>query len=392
MMSIATETQPAADPEPVTKAPLVWVRDVSYTFGQGELSNQVLKNNNLELYPGEIVIMTGQSGSGKTTLLTLIGGLRRLQEKGGNIQVLGHELAGMSADDFMRIRRRIGFIFQAHNLFGSLTAVQNVRLALELGGDTGASPKTDAQVQQRAIDLLGRLGLGKKIHHKPQQLSGGQRQRVAIARALANQPRLILADEPTAALDAESADIVLELLKETVRSGDRTAIVVTHDTKILESAHRIINMRYGEIVSNIDVERAKKICKFLKECKVLKELLSGMLTEFDLAIADRMTEESFSSGSVIIRKGEEGDKFYMIQEGVVEVMRPLSDGSWHHDEIAEGGFFGEVALIRNETRNATVVAKTDVELFVLQRSQFNEILSLRSGFQEQLQGVLAYRL
>ena len=392
MMSVATETQTGADPEPATIAPLVWVRDVSYTFGQGELTNQVLTNNDLELYPGEIVILTGQSGSGKTTLLTLIGGLRRLQEKGGNIQVLGRELAGMSAEDLIRVRRRMGFIFQAHNLFGSLTAVQNVRLALELGDDTGALPRTDAQVQQRAVDLLVRLGLGKKIHNKPQQLSGGQRQRVAIARALANQPRLILADEPTAALDAESADIVLDLLKETVRSGDRTAIVVTHDTKILESAHRIINMRYGEIVSNINVERAKKICKFLKDCKVLKEFMSGMLTEFDLAIADRMTEESFSPGSVIVHKGEDGDKFYMIREGVVEVMRPLGDGSLHRDEMTEGGFFGEVALIRNTKRNATVVAKTHVELFVLQRSQFNEILSLRSGFQEQLQAVLAYRL
>jgi putative ABC transport system ATP-binding protein len=305
---------------------------------------------------------------------------------------LGRELAGMNAEDLIRIRRRIGFIFQAHNLFGSLTAVQNVRLALELGDDSGTLPKTDAQVQQRAVDLLVRLGLGKKIHHKPQQLSGGQRQRVAIARALANQPRLILADEPTAALDAESADIVVDLLKETIRSGDRTAIVVTHDTKILESAHRIINMRYGEIVSNINVERAKKICKFLQECKVLKELMSGILTDLDLAIANRMTVESFSPGSAIVRQGEDGDKFYMVHEGVVEVIRPLSDGSMHHDEIAEGGFFGEVALIRSQQRNATVVAKTQVELFVLQRSQFNEILSLRSGFQEQLQGVLARRL
>ena len=196
MMSVATETEIGADSAPATKAPLVWVRDVSYTFGLGqkEVSNPVLKNNNLELYPGEIVILTGQSGSGKTTLLTLIGGLRRLQKGGGNIQVLGHELAGMSDEDLIRLRRNIGFIFQAHNLFGSLSAVQNVRLPLELGDGTDTSPKTNAEVQQRAVDLLNRLGLGAKIHHKPQKLSGGQRQRVAIARALANQPRLILAD------------------------------------------------------------------------------------------------------------------------------------------------------------------------------------------------------
>ena len=394
MMSVATETENGVDSEPVAKAPLVWVREVSYTFGLGqkEVSNPVLKNNNLELYPGEIVILTGQSGSGKTTLLTLIGGLRRLQKGGGNIQVLGHELAGMSDEDLIRLRRQIGFIFQAHNLFGSLSAVQNVRLPLELGVGAESLLRTNADVQERAVDLLKRLGLGAKIHHKPQKLSGGQRQRVAIARALANQPRLILADEPTAALDAESAEIVLSLLKEMVRSGDRTAIVVTHDTKILESAHRIVNMRYGEIVSNINVERAKKRCTFLKETRVLKELLSGMLTEFDLAIADRMTQESFSAGSEIIHPGEDGDKFYMIHRGAVDVIRPLDDGSLHHDEIADGSFFGEVALIRNVKRNATVVAKTDVELFVLTRSQFAEILGLRPGFQEQLEDVLTYRL
>jgi CRP-like cAMP-binding protein len=116
--------------------------------------------------------------------------------------------------------------------------------------------------------------------------------------------------------------------------------------------------------------------------------MSGMLTEFDLAIADQMTEESISSGSEIVRQGDDGEKFYMIHQGVVDVTRMLKDGSSHHAEIGDGGFFGEVALIRNEKRNATVVAKTDVELFVLTRSQFAEILSLRPGFQEQLNDVL----
>ena len=397
MTGVETEIRSDPDPETVPSAPLVRVREVSYTFGEGESSNRVLRNNNLELYPGELVIMTGQSGSGKTTLLTLIGGLRRLQANSGNIEVLGHELAGLSPDDLMRLRRRIGFIFQAHNLFGSLTAVQNVRLALELGSGSGASPRTETQVQQRASELLERLGLGKtettksKIHLKPHELSGGQRQRVAIARALANEPQLILADEPTAALDAESARIVVDLLNELVGSGNKTAIVVTHDTKIIDSAHRIVQMKYGEILSNIVVKRARRICEFLKDCKALKELIPGILTETDLEIADKMTEESFSAGSEIIRHGEFGDKFYMIHRGVVEVIRPLSDGSLHHDEIAEGGFFGEVALIRNERRNATVVAKTPVDLYVLKKKDFEETLKSRAGFETQLRSVLAHR-
>jgi putative ABC transport system ATP-binding protein len=398
MTRVETEIEASPAPGPVSRAPLVRVRDVSYTFGEGASTNRVLKNNNLELYPGELVIMTGQSGSGKTTLLTLIGGLRQLQPQGGNIEVLGHELAGMSADDLIRIRRRIGFVFQAHNLFGSLTAVQNVRLALELGTGTGAPARTEAQVQQRAIALLERLGLGQtdksesKLDFKPQELSGGQRQRVAIARALANEPQLILADEPTAALDAESAEIVVNLLNELVGSGEKTAIVVTHDAKILKSAHRIVKMEYGQIVSNIVVERAERICKFLLECKALKDLISGMLTDTDLEIADKMTEESFSAGSVIIRQGEPGDKFYMIRSGVVEVTRRLSDGSLHQDEIVEGGFFGEVALLRNEPRNATIVARTPVDLYVLEKKDFEATLKKRSGFEEQLQSVLAHRL
>jgi putative ABC transport system ATP-binding protein len=384
-----TERPPGSIPHPEA-TPLVRIRDISYTFGQGEVSNRVLTDNNLDLYPGEIVIMTGQSGSGKTTLLTLIGGLRRIQPNSGNIEVLGQELARMNAEGLVGLRRKIGFIFQAHNLFGSLTALQNVRLALEVGDGRGPY-RTEAQVQQRALDLLKRLGLETKVYNKPHQLSGGQRQRVAIARALANDPRLILADEPTAALDAESADIVVGLLKEIVTASDKTAIVVTHDAKILESAHRIVNLRYGEIVSNINVERAKTICKFLKECKALKALFPDRLTELDLAIADRMSEEAFAPGSVIIRQGDVGDKFYMIHQGIVDVTR-VKDGSTFHDQIAAGGFFGEVALMTLEPRNATVVARTDVELFVLKKDQFQEILRLRAGFEEQLQAVLAHRL
>ncbi len=386
---IDVEPVECVKPAEVVPQALVRVRDVCHTFGQGESSNKVLKNNNLDLFPGEIVIMTGQSGSGKTTLLTLIGGLRHLQE--GSIEVLGQQLAGMSSEDYIRLRRRIGFIFQAHNLFGSLTAVQNVRLALELEDESGGFSKTNAQIQKRAIDLLERLGLKTKTQLKPQQLSGGQRQRVAIARALANEPRLILADEPTAALDAESADIVVKLLKELVATGDKTAIIVTHDTKILETAHRIVNMKYGEIVSNINVPRAKTICKFLKDSRSLRDLIPGTLTEIDLSIADKMVDESFAKDSVIIQAGEIGDKFYMIRNGVVEAQRRLEDGSLHTALMQDGEFFGEVALLRNEKRNATVVAKSDVVLFTLKKQDFEEILRSRTSFEEQVLNVLSGR-
>jgi putative ABC transport system ATP-binding protein len=392
MMSVATDTQLTVDPDSVPTTPIVRVRDVSYTFEHGATSTPVLTGNCLELDPGEIVIMTGQSGSGKTTLLTLIGGLRRLQPQGGTIEVMGHDLGKIDAADLIRLRRHLGFIFQSHNLFGSLSAVANVRLALELGNESRAKPRTDDEIQNRAVEILTRLKLENRLKLKPHQLSVGQRQRVAIARALANKPQLILADEPTAALDAESVDNVVHLLKETVSSGDCTAIVVTHDDKILAAADRIVHMLYGKIVANIDVKRATEICKFLQGCHVLKELFPGVLTQLDLAIADRMTKESFPTGSVIIREGELGDKFYMIRKGVVDVQKSEPGGSTAHFEISDGGFFGEVALIRNEKRNATVVAKTPVDFFVLQRAQFDEVVSVRSGFEQQLHSVLAQRV
>ncbi len=397
-MTIQAMLGPAGGPETATggapsgRTPLVRVRDVSHSFDPVDPSNKVLHGNTLDLYPGEIVIMTGQSGSGKTTLLTLIGGLRKLQPGSGNIEVLGRELAGMGDDDFRRLRRRIGFIFQAHNLFGSLTALQNVRLSQELGPDDPAAPRPDdAEIDRKATEILTRLGLGEKVRLKPHQLSGGQRQRVSIARALVNSPRLILADEPTAALDAKAADIVVDLLKEIVAGGEKTAIIVTHDTKILETAHRIVNMRYGQIVSNINVPRATQICKFLQKCSQLREMIPGTLTEIDLAIANKMAEESFEPGRVIFRQGDEGEKFYMIRAGCVDGVRRKEDGTAEAFELREGDFFGEIALLRNQARNATLVARSGVDLFSLHKADFDEILHSRTSFEQQIRGVLGQR-
>jgi putative ABC transport system ATP-binding protein len=174
MSALISEAPPPA-------RPLVRMRSVNYYFGQGETRTQVLFDNNLEVMPGELVIMTGPSGSGKTTLLTLLGGLRTLQE--GQIDIWDSRrqdyqtLAGMAEPDLVDIRKSIGFIFQRHNLFDALSAIQNVRMAQQL------KPMTN-DADERATELLGKLGLGERIHYKPQQLSGGQRQRVAVARAL----------------------------------------------------------------------------------------------------------------------------------------------------------------------------------------------------------------
>src|SRR4051794_25225397 len=199
-------------PRALTAAPdihgvelVINIRNLNHFFGEGETRAQVLFDNRLEVMPGEIVIMTGPSGSGKTTLLTLISGLRTVQD--GSVKVLGRELNGLGPAGMIQLRRGIGFIFQAHNLFDSLTAYQNVKMALELQDYTSA--ETDARIRE----LLKHLGLEHRISHKPHQLSGGQRQRVAIARALAARPKLVLADEPTAALDEKSGRDVVTLLQ-----------------------------------------------------------------------------------------------------------------------------------------------------------------------------------
>jgi len=189
------------------QSPSILAQGLSHYFGVGELKKQVLFDNNLTVWPGEIIIMTGPSGSGKTTLLTLLGALRSVQE--GSLEVLGESLVGAKPRAMEQFRRKVGFIFQAHNLFESLTAIQNVRMALEL-----CYPDLSAQEQQdRAERILVSVGLDNRMHHRPKQLSGGQKQRVAIARGLVHEPKLVLADEPTAALDEHSGRTVVELFK-----------------------------------------------------------------------------------------------------------------------------------------------------------------------------------
>ena len=219
----------------------VRIRQLNYYFGEHELRKQVLFDINLDLPQGQIVIMTGPSGSGKTTLLTLVGALRSAHE--GSLQVLQQELVGLSQSQLVSIRRDIGFIFQSHNLFESLTASQNVEMAVELTSNIG-------QKRDMAVEILSRLGLSHRMDYKPRSLSGGQNQRVAIARALVNRPRLILADEPTAALDRESGREVVTIMQELVRERGCTILMVTHDNRILDVADRIINLVDGRLESD----------------------------------------------------------------------------------------------------------------------------------------------
>lgn len=358
--------------------PAVRVRALSHSFGQRENQKRVLHDNHLDLMPGEIIIMTGPSGSGKTTLLTLIGALRSVQE--GSVLALGRELRELSPRGLVEVRRGIGFIFQAHNLFDSLTARENVNMAIEL--TLRDAPERD----RRATDILTRLGLAHRMMHKPQTLSGGQKQRVAVARALVNRPRLILADEPTAALDKESGRDVVNLLKSLAQEEQATILIVTHDTRILDVADRIINLIDGRIVSDVAVQRTVRIAEFLQKSAIFAQQPAAMLAEF----ADRMKRESFARGEIIIRQGEIGDKFYVIESGIVDVAGE-KEGAAFSIALGPGEHFGEVALLTGSPRNATVIAREPVELFSLAKEHFEQALQHSKSLEERLRDVLYRR-
>ncbi|WP_309734826.1 DevA family ABC transporter ATP-binding protein [Chamaesiphon sp. OTE_75_metabat_556] len=221
--------------------PTIDIQNLHHSFGKGNLQIPVLKDINLQISASEIVILTGPSGSGKTTLLTLIGALRSMQT--GSLKVLDRQLLGAKQTQLVQTRSNIGYIFQAHNLLKSLTAWENVTMPLKL------HPHIKDR-QTRAIAALSAVGLGDRTHYYPDLLSGGQKQRVAIARALVAQPQLILADEPTAALDSKSGREVVTLMQKLAQDRNCTILMVTHDNRILDVADRIIHMEDGCLVSD----------------------------------------------------------------------------------------------------------------------------------------------
>jgi putative ABC transport system ATP-binding protein len=220
--------------------PTVIVRDLNHAFTQGSLSKSVLSDVNLDIYPGEIVILTGPSGSGKTTLLSLIGGLRSVQS--GSLKVFGKELFGIGKRHLTKIRNQIGFIFQHHNLLKCLSAYGNVRMSLKLHPEIPTR-----EYRQRAVATLTAVGLADKVDSYPANLSGGQQQRVAIARALVAQPKLLLADEPTASLDSKTGRDVVNIIQRLAREERCSVLLVTHDNRILDIADRIVQMEDGQI-------------------------------------------------------------------------------------------------------------------------------------------------
>jgi putative ABC transport system ATP-binding protein len=221
----------------------ITTRNLNHYFGTGDARKQAIFDINLEITRGSLTILMGPSGSGKTTLLTLIGCLREVKD--GEVCVLGHDLNNADEAVLVGLRRRLGFIFQAHNLHESLTATQNVLMGLQVHGGGNAAKQRAA-----AHHILDLLGLAERRDYLPGNLSGGQKQRVAVARALVSNPEIILADEPTAALDKDSGHTVVQMLKTLGKVRGTTTVMVTHDPRILEMADRIITLEDGSIISD----------------------------------------------------------------------------------------------------------------------------------------------
>lgn len=219
------------------------IRGLNHWFGSGDARKKALFDINMTLERGSFTVLMGPSGSGKTTLLTLAGCLRGVED--GSVRLMGHELRDAPEAELTLLRQRLGFIFQAHNLHESLTALQNVIMGVLVR--PGVPDGLDRQAAARALDLVG---LSDRLHYLPANLSGGQKQRVAVARALVGNPAMVLADEPTAALDKDGAAVVIDLLKRLGAARGTTTLLVTHDNRILDRADRILTLEDGRIVSD----------------------------------------------------------------------------------------------------------------------------------------------
>jgi putative ABC transport system ATP-binding protein len=237
-----SDTDQPLQPNPVLEQrPILEVRDLVKELPMGRDRLAILKGVNMSVRPGEIVAIVGPSGSGKTTLLGLIGGLDT--PTSGSVVLAGQEISKLGEDKLADVRNRtIGFIFQFFNLVPTLTALENVMLPVQFDDKSRFKP------EKRAKELLDLVGLGHRLNHKPKELSGGEQQRVAIARALANQPALLLGDEPTGNLDSERGEEILNLIQQLRRDLGLTVILVTHDPKVASRSDRILTMKDGNFI------------------------------------------------------------------------------------------------------------------------------------------------
>jgi putative ABC transport system ATP-binding protein len=233
-------------------------KDVTKVLGAGAGQVRALKGVNLALRGGELTLLMGPSGSGKTTLLSILGCM--LSPTQGTVRVRGESIEGKGSEELAKLRRdHVGFVFQSYHLFPTLTAADNVRLALDVRGEGGNLARN------RTREALAKVGLSQKVSSYPRELSGGEQQRVAIARAVVGSPSVVLADEPTAALDGENGKAIMTILANIAKAPDRGVLVVTHDPRLVAFADRIIYIEDGNIVREQTRDGSEKTQDLLGE-------------------------------------------------------------------------------------------------------------------------------
>ena len=329
-----------------------------------------LKDIDLQVDAGEFIAVIGKSGSGKSTLVNMITGIDR--PSAGKVLIGDTTVHTLSEGQLAQWRgRTVGVIFQFFQLLPTLTVIENIMLPMDF-----CHMYSPRERKERALDLLEQIEMADQAYKLPSAVSGGQQQRAAIARALANDPPILLADEPTGNLDSKTADSVFRLFERQVEAG-KTIVMVTHDKDLAKRASRTIMLSDGEIIEEF--------------------LISAFpsMSERELIRATRNLErEEYSPGSVILSEGHPADKFYLITRGQIEVMVQASDGDLMTiARMGRGQYFGEVELLSGETNIATIRAAPDsgARLVTLDRDTFSSLMTESKGAREALAEVAEAR-
>lgn len=330
-----------------------------------------LKDINLNIGQGELVGIIGRSGSGKSTLINMITGIDR--PTAGEIRVGQVAVHHLNENQMARWRgRNIGIVFQFFQLLPNLSVLDNVRLPMDFCNTFPAGER-----RQRAMHLLELVEMSQHAHKLPSALSGGQQQRVAIARALANDPPLIIADEPTGNLDSRTADAIFKLFESLTREG-KTVVMVTHDSGLAQRVERTVIIADGEVVNEYVV-------------KALPTLPPSLM----LDISHKARPVCFAAGETIIHQGEKGETFYIVTRGMAEVALNRPNGSdVVADRMGPGQYFGEISLFNNCRTAASVRAMPDspLQALALDRQSFENLAAESDSFREVMQRIVNSRI
>jgi ABC-type lipoprotein export system ATPase subunit len=332
---------------------LIELRNIVKTYETAAGKFTVLKGVDVSISKGEFVAVIGKSGSGKSTLVNMITGIDR--PTSGEVLV-GDTLVNTLSESKMAVwrGRNLGIIFQFFQLLPTLSLIENVMLPMDF-----CNMYTPAERRKRAMNLLTQVDMQEHAHKLPSAVSGGQAQRVAIARALANDPPILVADEPTGSLDSKTANAVFDIFADMIQNG-KTIVMVTHDNDLARRATRAIIVVDGQ-VTNQYVTRA------------LPHLNVDQMTW----VARQLERQTYEAGANIVNQGEMADRFYIITKGDVEILLPHPDGQEIVvDRLKRGQYFGEIGLLNSGTRTATVRAapETEVEVASLSREAFSKLL------------------